>query len=134
MSDPFNKLDEVQFDSANLWREEVYTDRKTGMIRVNIPVTTNGDADPNRAVEYYASSQIMTGAGALPVEGLIEGATTLEEAVANFGPSTKKAVEEMIQRAQEMQREQANQIITPGQAMGGMGGMPPGAGGGGLIV
>lgn len=137
MTDQLSQLDSVEFDASNLWREEVYTDRKTGSIRVSIPVTVSGEDDATRAAEYHVQSTIMTGAGPLPVEGQVEGATCLQDAIDNFGPTTKQAVEDMIQRAQEMQREQASQIVTPGQAMGGgLGGMGAGpqGGSGGLII
>jgi len=130
MSDPLQKLDEIQFNADNLWREEMYTDREVGSIRVMIPVTSEGLEDPMREKEFYVQTQVMTGAGALPVEGRIE-AKTMAEAVANYGPSAKQAVEDMIKRVQEMQREAANQIVTPDQAFGGggMGGMGGGMGG-----
>jgi hypothetical protein len=132
MSDPTKALDDIQLDGQNLWREEVYTDRAVGSIRVLIPVTEAGANDPMRKTEYYAQTQVMTGGGPLPVEGPIE-ADTLSEAVAGFGEATKAAVEEMIERAKAYQREAASQIVTPGQAMGGLGGGlggAPGAGGG----
>lgn len=130
MSDPSKALDDIQLDGQNLWREEVYTDRAVGSIRVLVPVTEDGSDDPMRKTEYYAQTQVMTGGGALPVEGPIE-AETLKEAVANFGAATKAAVEDMIERAKAYQREAASQIVTPGQAMGGgMGGGMGGLGGG----
>jgi len=132
MSDPTKALDDIQLDGQNLWREEVYTDRAVGSIRVLIPVTEAGADDPMRKTEYYAQTQVMTGGGPLPVEGPIE-ADTLSEAVAGFGEATKAAVEDMIERAKAYQREAASQIVTPGQAMGGLGGGlggAPGAGGG----
>lgn len=130
MDDRFSQLNDIEFDTANLWREEVYTDRKTGSIRVQIPVTADGLDDPMRETEYYVQSTIMTGGGALPVEGRVEGAKSLAEAAAQFGPATKQAVEDMIQQAQEMQREAANQIVTPDQ-LGGGGGLGGGLAGGG---
>lgn len=131
MSDPSKALDDIQLDGQNLWREELYTDRAVGSIRVLVPVTASGEADPMRQTEYYAQTQVMTGGGPLPVEGLIE-ADTLEDAVSKFGEATKAAVEDMIERAKAYQREAASQIVTPGQAMGGgLGGLggAPGAGG-----
>jgi hypothetical protein len=122
-------MDEIEFNAENLWKEEVYTDREVGSIRVMTPVTSEGLADAGRSVEYYAQTQIMTQAGALPIEGQIE-AESLADAIANFGPAAKQALQEMMERMREMQREAAQQIVTPGQAMGGMGGQGPGAAGG----
>lgn len=128
MSDPLSKLDEIEFDAANLWREEVVTDRKTGSIRIMHPVTAAGDPDPARKTEYFAQTQIMTQAGALPLEGPIE-AENLEEAIGKFAPAAKEALQEMMERMREYQREAANQIVTPDQAMGGGSGGPGGYGG-----
>jgi hypothetical protein len=130
MSDPFSKLESIEFNAADLWREEIYTDRATGSIRVMIPVTRDGQLDLGRKSEYYCQTQVMTNAGALPVEGPIEAAT-LSEAIQNFGKATKLALQDMLERMREYQREQATQIITPGQAMGGgLGGSPMGGLGG----
>ena len=133
MSDPLSQMEEIEFNSADLWKEEVITDRTVGSIRVMTPVTAEGEEDSERSVEYYAQTQIMTQAGALPIEGQIE-ADSLKDAIANFGPTAKQALQEMMERMREMQREAANQIVTPGQAMGGggaggVGGGAPGGGG-----
>ena len=130
MSDPLSKLDEIEFDASDLWREEVVTDRKTGSIRIMHPVTPAGEPDVSRATEYFAQTQIMTQAGALPLEGPIE-AENLEEAIGKFAPAAKEAMREMMDRMREYQREAANQIVTPDQAMGGGGGAGPGGLGGG---
>ncbi len=124
-------MEEIEFNAADLWREEVITDRTVGSIRVMTPVTAEGEADPGRSVEYYAQTQIMTQGGALPIEGPIE-ATSLSEAIKGFGPAAKAALQEMMDRMREMQREAASQIVTPDQAMGGgMGGGMGGRGGAG---
>lgn len=136
MSDPLSQLDEIEFNAADMWREEIITDRTVGSIRVMTPVTLAGEVDEARKVEYYAQTQIMTQAGALPIEGQIE-ADTLEEAIGKFGPTAKQALQDMMERMREMQREAASQIVTPDQAMGGgLGGMPgaPGGGGGGFSL
>jgi len=131
MSDPLSQMDNIDFNAADLWREEVITDRTVGSIRVMTPVTETGDTDPSRSVEYYAQTQIMTQAGALPIEGKIE-ASSLADAIKGFGPAAKEALREMMDRMREMQREAASQIVTPDQAMGGgMGGGQPGRGMGG---
>jgi hypothetical protein len=131
MSDPLSKMEEIEFNAADLWREEVITDRAVGSIRVMTPITPDGETDPARSVEYFAQTQIMTQGGALPIEGPIE-ASSLAEAIKGFGPAAKIALQEMMERMREMQREAASQIVTPDQAMGGggMGGGRGGAGGG----
>lgn len=129
MSDPLSRMEEIEFNALDLWREEIITDRMVGSIRIMTPIKVDGSTDSARQVEFYAQTQIMTQGGALPIEGQIE-AETLAEAIKNFGPAAKQALQDMMDRMRELQREQANQIVTPGQAMGGgMGGMGGGAGG-----
>lgn len=127
MSDPLSKMEEIEFNAQDLWREDIVTDRTVGSIRIMTPITVDGSPDPLRKIEYHAQTQIMTQGGALPIEGLIE-AESLAEAIKNFGPAAKNALQEMMERMREMQREAASQIVTPGQAMGG------GMGGGGFSL
>ena len=54
-----------QMDAANLFREEIYTDRKIGVIRCLVPVTAEGKVDESRKVIYTGEAQIMTQMGAL---------------------------------------------------------------------
>jgi len=128
MSDPLSKMEEIEFNAQDLWREEVVTDRAVGSIRIMTPITITGETDSDRKIEYHAQTQIMTQGGALPIEGPIE-AESLEDAIKNFGQAAKAALQEMMDRMREMQREQANQIVTPGQAMGGGQGGSGGPGG-----
>ena len=46
-------------DPATLYREEIYTDRKVGTLRVMVPVTTSGASDPSRATIYTGEAQLM---------------------------------------------------------------------------
>jgi hypothetical protein len=41
---------EASMDPADLWREDVYTDRRVGTIRVLTPVLGDGSTDPARSV------------------------------------------------------------------------------------
>lgn len=104
----------IEFDQANLFREEAYTDMKTGSIRCLIPVTTSGEIDPSRKTQYALQTQVMTQGGALPVQGAID-AETLEEAVAKFPQAVEEAINRMVEAAQEYQRQEASRIVTPGQ-------------------
>ena len=65
-----------QMDAANLFREEIYTDRKIGVIRCLVPVTAEGKVDESRKVIYTGEAQIMTQMGALPISFDIEAITS----------------------------------------------------------
>jgi hypothetical protein len=127
---------EIQMDTANLYREEVFTDNTVGTLRRMIPVTADGEVDASRATQYVGSTQVMTNAGPLPLSFEIE-ANTLTEAAAAFGGAAKDAFEKTMEELRELQRQQASSIVVPGSGAGGMGpgggmggGMPGGAGGG----
>lgn len=125
---PTRKMDDINVDLTNLYREDMYTDLKVASIRCLTPIKPDGSDDPDRSPTFIAQTQVYTGSGLLPIEGEIEAAT-LEEACQKFPEAIQDAMERMAERAREMQREQANRIVVPGQdPMGG--GMPPMGGGG----
>jgi len=103
-----------EFDKQGLYREESYTDRRVGNIRQMIPVTVTGERDTARPVLYMGATQVMTGAGPVPLNFEIPAAN-LEEAADKFGSSAEKAVEEMAARLEALRREQASSIVVPGQ-------------------
>ncbi|MCJ7452071.1 MAG: hypothetical protein MUO39_06285 [Steroidobacteraceae bacterium] len=118
-----------KMDSQDLYREDLYTDRRVGTIRVMTPVKPDGTPDPSRATSYVGQAQIMTPAGALPLSFEIE-AKTLAEACEGFAAGAKVAFEETMQELQEMRRQQASSIVIPdagaASAIAGQGGPPRG--------
>jgi hypothetical protein len=121
---------EIQMDAAEMCREDIFTDSRVGTIRRLTPVTPNGDVDESRDVQYIGSTQIMTPAGALPLNFELPN-DSLEAAIAGFGDAAKESVERTMEELREMQRQQASQIVVPkgGMDPGAMGGM---GGGGGI--
>ena len=112
-------------DPNGLYREENYTDQKTGAIRKLIPVKADGTEDTDRSVEFFGSAQVMTPMGAMPLNFALEG-TTLGEAAEDFAGKAELAVEEAGRELERMRREQASKIVVPGQ--GGNGNGPSGSG------
>ena len=106
-----------EFDSAGVYREETYTDRKVGTITKLVPVTAEGEQDSSRETIFLGATQIMTPAGALPINFEIE-ATNLEDAAEKFGELAKQQMEATIAELQKLQREQASSIVVPGQGGG----------------
>lgn len=122
-------------NAADLYSEEIFTDRRVGTIQRMTPVTAEGVTDPARPTLYMGQAQVMTQAGALPLSFEIPAAS-LAEAVEGFGAAAEKAVAETMQRLQEMRREAAGSIIVPESGAGagaGAGGLGPGMPGGGKI-
>jgi len=117
---------EPTMDGSSLYREEVFTDRKVGTIRVLTPVQANGSLDLGRPVAYVGEAQLLTTVGALPLSFEIE-ARSLDEAVARYAAAAKEALERAVQELQELRRQASSSIIVPDRGMGGLGpgGMPP---------
>lgn len=118
----------VEMDAANLYREEMITDRKMGVIHVLTPVTAQGEKDTARVCIFTGEVQIMTQMGPLPISFEIKAAN-LEEAVKLYGEAAKKGVQETIEKMQQLRREAASKIVTPGTPGFGV---PPAAGTGGI--
>ena len=122
-------LPEIKLDETQLYQEEIFTDRRAGTIRRLKPITPDGSADATRVTLYSGQTQLMTPAGVLPLVFDIE-ATTLDGAVAKFPDGVKVALEQAIDEAREMRREQASRIVVPDVGGGNIG---PGPSGGGKI-
>jgi hypothetical protein len=105
-------LPEITFDTAALYREESYTDRKAGTIRVMVPVMASGADDSTRATLFAGQTQLLTPGGVLPLVFEIDAAT-LDEAIRKFPDAVKLALEQAIEEAREMRREQAGRIVVP---------------------
>ena len=120
---------EPKMDAQDLYREDIYTDRRVGTLRVLTPVKADGTVDPSRPVSYVGQAQIMTPAGALPLSFEID-AKTLAEACEGFAEGAKVAFEETMKELQEMRRQQASSIVIPeagaASALTGQGGPPRG--------
>ena len=123
---------DLKMDASSLYREEVYTDRKIGTIRVMTPVTSLGGPDSSRAVIYVGETQLLTSGGLLPLAFQIE-ASSLADAAEKFAQGANDAVERTRREIERMHREASSSIITPDRIPGGFdplgggpGGMPPG--------
>jgi hypothetical protein len=122
-----SELPDVRLDPAAMYREEIFTDRRAGTIRRLTPITLHGEVDSARQVVFSGQTQLLTPAGVLPLVFEIE-AGTLEEALKKFPDGVKVALEQAIDEAREMRREQASRIVVP-EVGGGNLGPGPGAGG-----
>ncbi len=121
---------EPAMDGSSLYREEIFTDRKVGTIRMLTPVLTSGSPDLGRKVVYVGEAQLLTNAGALPLSFEID-ARSLEDAVAKYGNAAKQAFAQAVQELQELRRQASSSIIVPDRGLGGLG--PGGLPGGGRI-
>jgi hypothetical protein len=126
-SDP-NRMGEMTMDPASLYREEIYTDRKVGTLRVLQPVKSDGSADASRPTVYQGEAQLMTNMGPLPISFDID-ATNLADAIAGYPEATKAGIERAMREIQEMRRQASSSIVLPpAGATLGPGGTLPGGG------
>lgn len=128
-TDPSPRAGNPTMDAASLYREEIYTDRAVGTLRVLEPVTADGAPDRARATVYTGEAQLMTNMGPLPISFEIPAAT-LAEAVAKYAESAKEGVANAMRELAEMRRQASSSIVIPQS-----GALPPGGplGGGGKI-
>jgi len=131
---PAARASDAKMDATSLYREEIYTDRAAGTIRVLVPVTRDGGPDQSRPTVYIGEAQILTNMGPLPISFEIE-ATSLGAAVQKYGDAAKEGVERAVRELQELRRQASSSIVLPGSgsAAGLGGGMPPSGLGGGKI-
>jgi hypothetical protein len=111
-------LPEITFDATALYQEEVFTDRTAGTIRCLKPVLTSGAPDPSRPVLFSGQTQLLTPGGVLPL-GFEIDAVSLEEAITKFPAAVQEALNQAIEEAREMRREQSTRIVVPEAGGGG---------------
>ena len=112
---------EIQVDSENLYREESFSDLKVASIRRLTPVRSDGSDDPDRPTLFIGETTLMSQRGPLPVQAPID-ATSLTEAFEKFPEAVNAAVEQLVEQAKEIQRQEASRIVVPGAQV------PPGGG------
>lgn len=121
-----DRLSEARMDAADLYREEIFTDRKVGTIRVMTPVKSDGTSDPARKIVYVGEAQMMTSAGALPLSFEID-ASSLADAIAKYGTAAREAFERTMRDIEELRRQAASSIVIPKAGAAGLpGGLPSG--------
>jgi hypothetical protein len=127
-NDPGSRTPDATMDATSLYREEIYTDRKVGTLRVLSPVKTDGTPDARRRTVYQGEAQLMTNVGPLPISFDID-ADNLSDAVAKYGDATKAGVDRAMRELQEMRRQASSSIVLPpAGATLGPGGTLPGGG------
>lgn len=117
------QLPEIKLDSAHLYREETFTDRRAGTLRRLVPVDAQGGDDASRPVIYEGHASLMTPAGALPLQFEID-AKSLDDALKQFPDIARQALEHTLEELRRMQRESQSSIVVPGA--GAPGPMPGG--------
>ncbi len=116
---------DLKMDPADLYHEEVFTDRKMGTVRRLTPVKADGSPDTSRSELYVGQAQLLTPVGAVPVSFEIS-AGSLDEAIERFAEEAKQAVDRTVEELKELRREASSSIMVPQVGPGGPGGLPGG--------
>jgi len=119
-SQPGTRAVHPTIDPDSLYREEIYTDRAMGLLRVMHPVSKEGTPDASRPTIFTGEAQLMTNVGPLPISFEIPGAT-LAEAIANYDDAAKEGVAHAMHEIAEMRRQASSSLVIP---QGGA--LPPG--------
>jgi len=119
-SEPGARAGHPTIDPNSLYREEIYTDRAMGLLRVMHPVSKEGTPDASRPTIFTGEAQLMTNVGPLPISFEIPGAT-LAEAIANYDDAAKEGVAHAMHEIAEMRRQASSSLVIP---QGGA--LPPG--------
>lgn len=106
------KVSDLKVDQQNLYREEVFTDRRVATIRRLTPVKQDGSADKTRDPVYVGQTSLMTPAGSLPVQAELQ-ARNLQQAMERFPGAIAAAVDEMMAQLEDLRRREASRIVTP---------------------
>ena len=117
-----DQINNINFtiDKNTLYREESITDMRVGSIRRLIPVKPDGTEDGARKEVFIGHTQLMSPEGPLPIQSELT-AKTLEEAIDVFPATMKQALMEMVEKIQQMQKEEQlkpkndSRIIVPGR-------------------
>ena len=99
-------------DATQIYREEIFTDRRVGTVRRLTPVTADGEPDTTRPLIFVGQAQVMTPMGAVPISFELDS-PTLAGAIAKFGDAAEQAVQQTMRELQEMRREQASSLVIP---------------------
>ena len=111
-TDPGQRAANPEMDATSLYREEIYTDRAVGTLRVLVPVTPEGSADRSRSTIYTGEAQLMTNVGPLPISFDVPAAN-LAEAVANYAEAAKEGVAQAMRELAELRRQQSSSLVIP---------------------
>ena len=109
------------FNKQNLCREDSVTDLQVGSIRRLTPIKPDGTEDESRQTLFVGHTQLHSPQGMVPLQAPLQ-ATTLKQAIEEFPAAMKKGLEEMMERAKQMQAQQKaakkendSRIIMPGR-------------------
>jgi len=106
-----NNLD-FNIDRSNLYREESFSDLKTGTIKRLTPVKADGSTDKSRKTVFVGHTSILTPNGPLPIQNNIP-AKELPQAIKKFPEVMQQAMDQLIEEVKKYQEQEQGRIQKP---------------------
>jgi predicted esterase len=106
-----NEMD-FKIDRSKLYREETYSDLKSGMIKRLVPVKPDGSEDKSRKQVFIGHTNLISPNGPVPIQNVIQ-AKELQQAIKKFPEAMQEAMERLIEEVKKYQEKERNQIETP---------------------
>ena len=103
---------EFKMDRSNLYREESFTDLKSGTIKRLTPVKADGSEDKSRKTLFVGHTSILTPNGPLPIQNAIP-AKDLQQAIKKFPEVMEQAMDQLIEEVKKYQEQEQSRIQKP---------------------
>ena len=103
---------EFNIDRSNLYREESFSDLKTGIIKRLTPVKADGSADKSRKTVFVGHTSIITPNGPLPIQNKIP-AKELPQAIKKFPQVMQQAIDQLMEEVKKYQEQEQSRIQKP---------------------
>ena len=112
MTDQQPNSPEFTIDRSNLYREESFTDLKTGIVKRLTPVRPDGSQDNTRKTVFVGHASILTPNGSLPIQNII-AAKELQQAIKKFPEAMHAAMNQLMEEVKKYQEQEQSQIQKP---------------------
>ena len=107
---------EFKMDRSNLYREESFTDLKSGTIKRLTPVKSDGSEDKSRKTMFVGHTSILTPNGPLPIQNAIP-AKDLQQAIKKFPEVMEQAMDQLIEEVKKYQEQERSRIQKPASGL-----------------
>jgi hypothetical protein len=111
MDEQQNNL-EFTMDRSNLYREESFSDLRTGTVKRLTPVKADGSEDKSRKIIFVGHTSILTPNGPLPIQNNI-AAKELAQAVKKFPEAMQQAMEQLMEEVKKYKEQEESRIQKP---------------------
>lgn len=103
---------EFAIDRSNLYREESFSDLKTGTVKRLTPVKADGTEDKSRRTIFVGHTSILTPNGPLPIQNSIP-AKELSQALKRFPEAMQQAMEQLMEEVKKYKEQEEGRIQKP---------------------